>query len=252
MLILILILLLQSTSSINVSALDTQTYYARVLFEQVYLYKTPNTDNSISNIYFELPKTYFVKLISKSGDFYVAKYQDFTGYVKKDSVQAVSSMPSKPYLDNVTFRVYAELSQNLWSIPTTQGNSNLIVEMPILTKNISYIGKINGECLIEGRTNVWFYCKYTNANEDYYGYVYSDFCDEISQITNNTEELTYINNPTFEAYIEQINTIPENSNIVGIIIGILSIPALIFVFMIMKSSRILNNDKLKRKEIVDY
>ena len=216
------------------------------------VYKTPNEDDSIANIYFELPKTYFVELLSKSGNFYEAKYIDFIGYVKKDCVQAVASTPINPYLKNITFRVYSELSQNIWSSPTTQEGSNILTQMPHLTKNISYIGKINGECLIEGRTNVWFYCKYTKANLDYYGYVYSDFCDETTQINNNMEEVTYINNPTFEAYIEATNTIPKNSNTIGVIVGILSIPALIFVFMILKSSKILNQEKVKRKEIIDY
>ena len=37
--------------------------------------------------------------------------------------------------------------------------------------------------------DIWYYCKYT-ADKDYYGYVYSDFCDEISPFINNNEELT--------------------------------------------------------------
>ena len=251
MLILILIFLIQN-SNITVCAAETTSVYARIMFEQVYLYKTPTDDNSISNVYFELPKTYFVELLGKSGNFYEAKYMNLTGYVKKDSVQAVSGTPIHPNLDNVTFRVYAELSQTIWSAPTTQENSTALIQVPSLTKNILYIGKINVECLIEGRTNTWFYCRFTNFGTNYYGYVYSDFCDEISQIISNNEELTYINNPTFEPFIEQPPTIPQNSNIVGVIVGILSIPALIFMFMIMKSSKILNQEKPKRKEIIDY
>ena len=249
MIILILILLFQS-STIQVYALECETYYARVLFEQVYLYKAPTNDNSLSNIYFELPKTYFVELINKIGDFYEAKYMDFVGYVKKDCVQAVSQTPINPFLKNINFRVYANLSENIWSEPNT--NSKLLTAIPHLTNNLQYLGKINGESLIDGRTNVWYYCKFNNSSKEYYGYVYSDFCDEMSEIKNNTEELNYINNPTFEPYIEPIKTIPKNSNVVGIVVGILSIPALIFVFLIMKGTRIFNQEKIKRKEIVDY
>ncbi len=251
MFILILIILFQSNSLV-VCATDNHSYYARVMFDQVYFYKTPNDDNSFSNVFFELPKTYFVELLDKNGDFYKAKYMNFTGYVKKDSVQAIGGTPLNPYLTNITFRVYAELSQTLWSSPSTQSNSSVITQIPNLTNNITYIGKINGECLINGRTNVWLYCKYTNNNKDLYGYVYSDFCDEITAIVNNTEEVTYINNPTFEPYVEPINTIPQDSNVVGIVVGILSIPALIFILMIMKSSKIINQNKVKRKEIIDY
>ena len=248
---LVIIFLLFQSTSICVYAYDSPSYYARILFDQVYLYKTPTDDNSISNIYFELPKTYFVELIDKHGEFYQAKYLSFQGFVKKDSVQAINGTPLNPYLNNINFRVYAELSQNLRSEPFVS-NYNLITKIPPLTKNIQYIGKINGECLIEGRTNVWFFCKYSIDNSVNYGYVYSDFCDEITPININTETFDYINNPSFEPVTEQINSIPENSNIVGLIVGILSIPALIFIFLVMKSGKILNQKKIKRNEVVDY
>lgn len=250
--ILLILLILFNTSFPVVSAYENQTYYARVLFEQVYLYKSPIDNNDYSNIYFELPKTYFVELLSKQGNFYQARYMNFTGYVKKDSVQAVSSTPINPFLTNISFRVYAELSQNLRSSPyATENNSNLITKIPLLTKNITYIGKVYGECLIDGRTNVWYYCKYTSSNE-YVGYVYSDFCDEMPVIPNNLEELTYINNPTFEVYSPPPTTIPESNNVVGVIIAIMTVPALIFVFIVMKSSKIVLRQKHKEKEVVDY
>lgn len=250
MIILVLILFLQA-SNIQVFATETQTYYAKILFEQVYLYRTPVEDNSYSNIFFELPKTYFVELIDVENNFYKAKYLNFTGYVKKDSVQAVANTPKNPFLNNVTFRVYAELSEKLWPTPSTL-NSAPITEIPPLTKNIQYIGKLNGECLIDGRTSVWFFCKYNTANNEHYGYVYSDFCDEITPILNNTEEIAYINNPTFKPTPIQINAIPKDSNAVGIIIGIMSIPALIFVFMLLKGTRFLSAEKIKKKEVIDY
>ncbi len=250
MFILIFILLFQNTN-IDVYASDNLKYYARVMYDQVYLLKNPTEDNSYDNTIFELPKTYFVELLDKHGDFYKAKYMDLTGYVKKDGVQAILGTPQTPFLTNISFRVYAELSQNIWSCPTINQNSIIITRIPALTKNITFIGKINGECLIQGRTNLWYYCKYTEYNKDYYGYVYSDFCDEFTPISNNIEEFTYINNPTFEPHIQE-TSIPQDSNYIGIIIAILSIPALVFVFMIMKSSKILHQNKVKRKEIVDY
>lgn len=250
MILLILILFFQSTN-ISVYAYNDQTYYARILYDQVYLYKSPLDNNSIDNIYFELPKTYFVELINKQGNFYEARYLDFIGYVKKDSVQAVASTPKNPFLNNINFRVYAELSQNLWSSPSNENPSNLITEIPALTKNIQYIGKITGSRLIEGRTNIWYFCKYSN-NSDYYGYIYSDFCDEMNIIQNNIEELTYINNPSFQDEILANNSIPQESNIVGVVVAILSVPALIFMFMIIRGTRIISGEKIKGKEVVDY
>lgn len=248
MILLVLILFLQSTN-ITVNAAQETELYARVLFDEVYFYKTPN-ENALNNIYFELPKTYFVKLIDKNENFYQAEYLNIVGYVKKDSVQAVLGTPIKPYLNNITFRVYSELSTNLHEAPSQ--NSTLKTKIPILTNNIQYISQIEGESLISGRTNIWYYCKFTSENVSYYGYVYSDFCDEMQPILNNTESLEYTNNPTFEPYFEPPKAIPKNSNIVGVVVAILSIPALIFVFLIMNGTKILNQNKIKRKEVIDY
>lgn len=247
--ILLCLLIFFSSINLNVSAAENKTYYARILFDQVYLYKTPNENNEYQNIYFELPKTYFVELTDKENDFYKARYLSFTGYVKKDCVQAVENAPANPFLTNITFRVYAELSQTIREFPQT--NSTAIATMPNLTKNISYISKLTGESAIEGRTNVWYFCKYT-LDKDYYGYVYSDFCDDMQPIVENTEQVKYISNPTFEVSKQNIKTIPTSSNTVGIIVGILSVPALVFVFLIMKGTRILSNDRFKNKEVIDY
>lgn len=249
MVILILIILFNSVS-LPVYALETQSCYARVLFEQVYLYKSNSNDNSIDNIYFEIPKTYFVELLGVDGDFYKAKYSTFTGYVKKDCVQATSSTPISPYLNNINFRVYASESETMWSLPSTQSPSKQVTALPHLTKDLQFIGKINGESITIGRTNVWYFCKYTSTNT--YGYVYSDFCDEMPAIPTNNEQVEYVSNPSFEIKQEPQNTIPKNSNVVGIIIAIMSIPAVIFVFMLLKGGKIINEKKVRSKEIVDY
>jgi len=249
MIFLIFILIFNSTIS-YVNAANQNTFYAKILFDEVYLYKSPVENNDCSNIYFELPKTYFVELISQHENFYQARYLNFTGYVKKDSVQAVSNTPINPFLNNITFRVYAELSQHMQTSPTDINSENIITKIPYLSNNITYLGKINGESLIQGRTNVWYFCKYT-SDQDYYGYVYSDFCDEMTSIQANTEDVTFITNPTFEKAPEN-KTIPITNNAVSIIIGILSIPALIFIFLIIKGTRILNKEKYKSKEVVDY
>ena len=250
MILLILSLLFQ-TQQVSVSAVEQEKIYARIMFEQVYLYKTPTNNNTSENVYFELPRTYFVELLKLEGEFYQAKYMSLIGYVKKDSVQAVLGTPINPFLNNITFRVYADLSETIWSTPSI--NSNKITTIPHLTKNIYYYGKIQGERLIEGRTNIWFFCKYSTPESEYYGYVYSDFCDDIPTFTNNTETLNYINNPTFNVNTEQeINTIPKQSNLVGVIVGILSIPAIIFVLLIMNSTRIFNKEKTKSQEIMEY
>ena len=82
---------------------------------------------------------------------------------------------------------------------------------------------------------------------DYYGYLYSDFCDEMSPILQNNETVTYITNPSFEVANKPTKTMPMSNNTVSIIIGILTIPALIFIFLILKGTKILSYEKTKRK-----
>jgi len=254
MLILILLLSLLQPHIINVYANSNQTYFARVMFDQVYFYKTPYEINDSSNIYFTLPKSYFVELTDLvDNNFYKANYLNFSGYVKKDSVQAIEGIPSSPYLKNINFRVYAELSRDLRTEPnTSNGSSSQVAYIPLYTRNITYIGAITGETLIDGRTDIWYYCKYS-ADKDYYGYVYSDFCDELSPIIENTEQVTYLNNPTFKFDTNKNNyTLSQSDSKLGIIVGILSIPALIFLFMVIKGKHILSKERFNDKEVIDY
>lgn len=236
-----------------VEASSNETYFARIMQDDVCLYKSPTNSNDTTNIFFTLPKTYFVELQNLINDeFYEVQYLGIKGYVKKDAVQAVEYAPEKPYLNDVSFRVYAELSRDLRSEPnTTSGSSSQLAYIPLLSRNLSYIGQIEGECLIEGRTNIWYYCKFT-ADKDYYGYVYSDFCDEMSPILDNTEEVTYIANPDFKPEEVLPTSMPTNNKNVGIIIAILAVPTIVFLFMIIKSKNILSSKPYKDKEIIDY
>ena len=59
-------------NSYKVYATSSQTYFARVMADDVYLYKNAIGSEDFSNIYFELPRTYFVELLDDyNTDFYV-------------------------------------------------------------------------------------------------------------------------------------------------------------------------------------
>ena len=256
MIILIVILFLNATTPIVHAENSVKTYFAQIMFEQVYFYKAPINDDSTANVYFEIPKTYFVELLNNANEnFYYAKYSTLTGYVKKESVQAVANTPNKPFLDNLNFRIYADLSRELRSEPNVSSSSSLLIaSIPLYSRNLVFYGKITGENLIEGRTETWYYCKYL-ADVEYFGYVYSDFCDELpTTLPVNTEEVTYIANPTFieEPPINTTNSINYNSNTTAIVVGIITIPALIFVFMILKNKSVLGREKSSSKEIKEY
>lgn len=244
---------LEMTSLRTVSAATNDTYFARIMTDGVLLYRSPLNIDDYSNMYFELPKTYFVELLDSSNSvFYKVNYLNFTGYVKKESVQTITGSPLTPYLKNINFRIYAELSRELRSEPTdSAGAESLITYIPLYSKNLTYFGIINGTSLIPERTETWYYCKYT-ADKTYEGYVYSDFCDQLTIIKENTEEVIYTTNPTFEKEVETNTSLPLNTGTTGIIIAILSVPAVIFIFMMLKGTKILNKEKEIKKEIRDY
>lgn len=235
-------------------ASQTQTYYARILQDDVCLYKTPIQAEDYTNVLFVLPKTYFVQLLDDAGnDFFKVKYKDFYGYVKKDKVMTVVGTPQTPYLIDTNFRVFAELSRDMRTSPTTKtDSSNQVVYIPNLSRNLTYYGKIIGDSLIEGRTNIWYYCKYS-ADKDYYGYVYSDFCDELpNQLPINSEEVSYTTAPNFNNTEPEKTALPLENKATGIIIAILSVPACLVVYLIMRSSKVISTKRTKQREITDY
>lgn len=255
MILLLIILFSLENSLLYVSASTFDTYYARIMYDDVYLYKSPIDIDEYSNIYFSLPRTYFVELLeSSNSEFYKVNYLSFTGYVKKDAVQTIVGKPVTPYLENQNFRVYSEQSRDMRSEPTTtSGSSTQVVYIPLYSRNLTYYGTILGEQLVDGRTNIWYYCKYS-ADQDYYGYVYSDFCDEFdpSEIPLNYEEVSYTSEPTFDT-TEEPSSLPVENKTTAIVIAILTIPAIIFVFLILKGGRLLAKDgRSHNKEIRDY
>ncbi|MBE7076977.1 MAG: hypothetical protein E7374_03720 [Clostridiales bacterium] len=232
---------------------SNETYYARVNSDDVFLYKSAVDLTECENVLFILPKTYFVRLTADENSmFYRAEYLGVSGYVKKDSVQVIVGTPTTPYMDNINFRIYAELSRDMRSLPTTNG-SNQITYIPLYSRNLTYYGEVVGETLISGRTNKWYYCKYS-AGEDFYGYVYSDFCDELPKtMPENNEEVVYSTTPPFQKLdIKEEKSLPVKSKTTGIVIAILTLPAIIFAIMIFKNKTILGNSKSSKKEIIDY
>ena len=227
-----------------------KTWYARILDENVCLYKSPVDDIS-NNTYFILEPTYFVRLIENANsNFYKVQYRDITGYVKKNEVKVILSTPQTPFLEHVNFRIFSQISQFMRSSPTTsEGSSSQVYFLPYYSQDADYYGKIYGESAVVDRTNIWYFCKYT-ADKEYFGYIYSDGVDKMTKYDKNYEICEYVASPDFSATDKQETPnlkISPNTNKFRILIIIVSIPAIIFVFMIFKSNIIL---KLQKKERV--
>ena len=237
-----------------VYAAETENYYARVMVEDCYLYRTPMESNDFSNVYFKLPRTYFVELTEAVGDnFYKANYRNCSGYVKKDSVRAIVGTPKKPYYES-HFRVYSEQSRIMRSEPTSvSGSSSQIIYVPLYSRDLTFIGAVAGETFVEGRTNVWYYCKFS-TDKDYYGYIYSEFCDEfeLDSIPPNKENVTYTDIPVFTKPVEEKTSMPIESKTTAVVIAVLCVPALIFLFLVVKSSKFSSKEHTSNKEVKDF
>src|SRR5690625_4548405 len=132
MILLLLLIFSLQNSLLYVSASTFDTYYARIMYDNVYLYKSPIYVDEYSNIYFSLPRTYFVLLlVNSNSEYYKVNYLNFSGYVKKEYVQTIVGKPNTPYLENQSFRVYSEQSRDMRSEPSTiSGSSSQIIYIP--------------------------------------------------------------------------------------------------------------------------
>lgn len=252
----IFIIILSSCSFIKINtkgntfyASGTKSYYARIEIDNCYFFSAPILEDSTKM--FILPKTYFVLLTSEAGDlFYSAFYDDISGYILKKDVKAVSSTPTNPYLKNINFRVFVPSGANLRSTPQSAGSVNLVYSIPYLDNNLSFLGTMQGEEAIPKKGNTWYYCKYFTANTQYLGYVYSPLCDDLTPISQNTEIVEYLTQPpSFETNIPETSSGFEglSETATTIIIVVVSLPCLLFIYLLFKPSNIANNSNKENK-----
>ena len=225
------------------------TYFAKIESENIYLFSSPSGESE--NQLFILPKTYFVELLDdENDDFFKAKFKDEIGYVKKSQVSVMSGIPSHPY-PNQSFRVFSLDGLSIYSSPAIT-SSTKIATIPYLENDIIYYGEIIGEQAIPDKSRTWYYCSY-QSDENYFGYVYSVFCDKLTQIGENNESFEIVENPTFA--VQTPETDLEQTTMIFIIIAV-SLPCLVVLYLLIKpslmKSRIIDNRPQKKKRHGDY
>lgn len=207
---------------------QNSSVYAKIENNNIFLYSSPKKDDN--NKMFELPSSYFVRLLENAGDdFYYCTYKDVYGYVLKDEVVAMDGVPIIPFVE-ANFRVYAPEGLGLYSSPILS-ESLKKTTVPYLTDNLTYYGIIKGQEAIPDKSNNWIYCKY-NFDSSAYGYVYSVFCDKLPSITTNNERFNVIENP----FLNASNPKELTSVAMGFIIVGVSLPCLIVLYLLVKPS----------------
>lgn len=211
-----------------------QVYYAKVDYEEIFLYSSPSDLDT--NKLFILPKSYFVKLLNEANDdFYYCNYKDVKGYVKKSEVLPMAGTPAQPFVEG-RFRTFSLTGLGIYSSPVLN-SADCITTIPYLTDDLVYYGTITGQELVPDKSDQWIYCKYNEGN-GVCGYVYSVFCDKTPIIVENTERFEIVENPFLKTILpKELSPVSMTFIILGV-----ALPCLIVLFLLIKPT--LLKDKL--------
>lgn len=238
----------------SVFAAAPQTVFAKVYNSNIFFYNSPINDDAYK--LFEIPKTYYVELLANADDtddvFFAARYIDVLGYVKKSDVQPVQGTPLQPFASNVNFRVFAPSGLDLKSTPLSNSPFNRIVNVPYLCTNLIFYGTLEGDQMIPEKSCTWFYCKYISGTSTYQGFLYSDLCDKLTPIPENTEILQPFEGELFQKTppLTAPSDAPHLSPTLKVLLIIfISIPCLFIVYLIFKPTHLVadNGQKSKKK-----
>lgn len=224
---------------------ESDQQYARIISSDVKMYRSTSGSEDYSNIFFVIPRTYFVILEPCDDDnFYAATYLNEKGYVKRSEVQCVSGKPTKAFAENISFRIFIPGGVDLRSSPTQSAGLNVLDHLQFLETNLKYFGSINGEEAISYKSTVWYYCEFLKNGVRIKGYVYSAFCDMLTAIPENTEILTYIDEPDFETVDtstggqtnNELSSLPTITQV--IIIVAVCLPCIFIIYLLFKPTKI--------------
>lgn len=222
------------------SAIDDEISYAKIK-EDCLLFKTNDTDLILhSNVYFTLPKGYFVSIITNiTSEIVKVRYGNFTGFVKSNKIAKVSGKPKTATLTGITFDLLDSSSTHIRTSPTTEDQTNILHIIPASTQNITYIAETIGEIPPSGKSNIWYFVEYSPESDPvsvYHGYVYSEKTKNLTAIPENTEFQ--------EAYsaLENNESAPDYIYLSGgvkvLLVCITSLPLLaIFVLLFFQSRK---------------
>lgn len=219
LMLLILISFSLTPTKVNVFASDYK--YARAVNGNVNVYKLSTANDSIDNVLCIVEKTYFVEILSETADDYKVNYNGIVGYVKKDDVVLVSGTPTTPF--PVGINLVLGSNCNLRSTPTTKSaSSNVLSTLNKNESNITFIGRVFAEEVIDFGGNTWYFVIYNGEK----GYIYNKYIKSASPIYPNTEEISLYKATEFTS----LNPISEPSSV--IIIVLLFIPCVAILLIL--------------------
>lgn len=229
-----------STLKDGVVFADSATSQFAKVKDNCTLYKTETiTNNALTNIYFTIPKGYFVTILATFDAAFKVKYGDIIGFIDKQSVNIVSLTPKQPTLIGLSFAIKPEAGTQIRQTPTAADTSNILSPVPANSQNITYIAQINGEIPTGGVSDVWYYAEFTptfNPTCTYRGYIYSERATGLPPIPNNLENDVLPNTDTTITSTDETLSISPATR--GILIALICLPVVIvFVLMLAKHAK---------------
>lgn len=226
----------------NIALADTNlSYYAKIT-NNAYFYKEANDTTPL----FQVPNSYFVLLTGDAGeDFYSAKYGNCLGFVKKTEVTPMDGTPEKPYATIFNFRVTSMSGLALMSEATFE--SEELITVDFLEDDLFFYGNLQGQEFFSNSTDIWHYCSYTKNNKNYYGYLFSYYCDFETSITDNKEYFDEITGTLVFTVSPEINSGMSDTVKALIVLGI-AITLLIICYFFIAPSKNKNRTKIPRRK----
>ena len=225
-----------STSNLEVAYAEDFTYL-RVMEDNTMLYRTSSLEDSSQNIYFELPKTYFVKFLEQVDEESCrVLYDGIEGFVASSNLQKCYSTPTTPYASNQTLDIVDVCNAVVYSLPSNE--AEFVGIIPFNASQIKYWGKTKGATIIEELENDWFYVRYQSFEQGIItGYVYAPLCTNQTEIIPNEEEV--LTAPPEK--VVETNTVPvasefQNIDSMLLIVGLSAI-ALVIIYLLFKPER---------------
>ena len=245
--LLILIVCLLTTQFTKIDIVKANSVkYAQITTTKSYLYRTASQNPDISNIWCELPQSYFVEILNDYNDnFYKVDYNTVVGFVLKTDVKEIINSISSPYPSGINVNINSNSGCYIRSLPISKTNSNNIIDtLNKGTKNILFIGYAYGDECIDLKGNLWYLVKYNNE----IGYIYSDFVESKVTIYPNVEEVSYLSN-NYQSTM--LNPLSDKSTI--IIVFAIMTPCIFILIMLFlpKPKKKLPTTRTKRIKEID-
>lgn len=157
---------------------NNESYKTKEILSTTPLYKTTTDDpQNLANIYFFLPKTYYVEILNSckldsGADGFFVRYGETEGYCLSSSLSADFSTITTTQ-SGITLKMYPDAGTYIRSTPSIADNKIRII--PQSTSGIIYIGSISGDTPTDGTTNTWYYVEYNISDtKTVLGYIYSE------------------------------------------------------------------------------